>query len=118
MGTWGAGLLDDDLAADVQATFEEAVEAGASPVNAADRALREFRELAADLDEGPVLWLALASLLLDHGVGRHPALDRAREIIRNGEGLDRWRESGDEALAERRAVYGDLAARLEAPQKN
>ena len=55
MGTWGTGLFDDDLAADVRTEFEEAVDAGASPANAADRALREFREAAADRDEGPVL---------------------------------------------------------------
>ena len=35
MGTWGTGLFDDDLAADLQTEFEERVNSGLTPENAA-----------------------------------------------------------------------------------
>ena len=67
MGAWGASLFDDDLAIDARGAFEEALGSGSSPADAADRVLRQFREALGDMDEGPVLDLALGSLLLDHG---------------------------------------------------
>jgi hypothetical protein len=112
MGTWGAGLFDDDVASDTRGEFESCLEAGMAPSAAAHAALQALSEEAADPDDGPVVYLALASLLLDLGVSRHPAVARAAQIVREGEGLERWRDAGPEALAEREAVYAELAARL------
>jgi hypothetical protein len=112
VGTWGAEIFDDDVALDVQGCFEDGIEAAASPQQAADRVLASMRDSLEDTDDEPVLSLALASLLLDEGVVQHPVLDRAREILETGAGLERWEEAGPEALAERQAVYGRLAERL------
>src|SRR5438093_358889 len=115
MGTWGTGLFEDDVAADAQAMFEEAVGAGASPASAAEQVMDEWGEAAQDPDDGPVLVLALASLLLDHGVREHPLLREARRVIDTGAGLERWQEQGPQALAERQMVYQQLTARLQEP---
>jgi hypothetical protein len=112
VGAWGADVFDDDVALDVRAAFEEAIEAGASPELAADQVLEAMQEFREDTDDGPVLTLALASLLLDRGVCQHPVFRAAREVIERGDGLDRWREAGGEALAARQAVYQALAGRL------
>ena len=66
-----------------------------------------------DADDAPILVLALASLLLDHGVRDHPILRQAGEVTAAGAGLERWREAGPAALAERQRIYDRLAARLE-----
>jgi hypothetical protein len=113
VGTWGTGLFDDDVAADARSSFEEAIRSGQSPDRAAALVLEELEEEAKDPDDAPVLTLALASLLLDSGVRDHPLFDAAREIIESGEGLERWEEAGEAALAQRRAVYGQLAERLQ-----
>ena len=91
---------------------EEAVAAGASPAERAEEVLRKMSEEAEDPDDRTVVVLALAWLLLESGVKGHPLLEEARQIIRTGAGLERWEEAGEEALADRRALYDQLAARL------
>jgi hypothetical protein len=112
MGTWGAGIFDDDVAVDARGAFEKAVQAGLSPAQAASEVLDEMGDEAQDSDDGPVLILALASLLSDSGVRDHPLFEAAWEIIRIGAGLERWQDAGEAALAERQAVYKNLAAKL------
>lgn len=107
-----ADLFDDDVAADARGVFEQALDAGLSPGQAADQVTREMAWAAEDEDDAPVLTLALASLLLDHGVGDHPVVRQAREVIATGAGLERWREAGAEALSARQRLYDRIAARL------
>ena len=114
MSTWGADLFDEDVALDTRDMFREAVEAGLDPRRAAAQVLGDWGEAAEEPDDGPVIRLALAVLLLDAGVRAHPILDEAREVLRAGAGLERWAEGGEAVLKERRAVYDQLAARLDA----
>lgn len=118
MGTWGSGLFEDDLAIDIRSSFASAVESGTMPGSAAQIVLREYNESISDSDEAPVVYLSLASLLLDSGVCEHAAISRAARIIEDRVGLDRWREVGGTALAEREAVYQDLRSRIESNDKN
>jgi hypothetical protein len=113
LGTWGSGIFEDDLALDVRDAFEGAVERGQGPEGAAEEVLHEFEDSANDMDEGPVVFLALASLLLDNGVHDHPIISKAREIIASRAGLERWEEAGEADLLERRHVYEQLRARLD-----
>ena len=46
MGAHGAEIFDDDVALDVRATFEEALEEGASMRTATRRVLEEYKELS------------------------------------------------------------------------
>ena len=112
VGAWGVGIFDDDTAGDVRAEFQKLVEVGLGPGDAVGRLMREYREGLADPDDGPVVCLALACLLLDAGVSGHPLTAEARRIIEQGVGLERWEEAGPEVLAARRAVYEDLLTKL------
>jgi hypothetical protein len=112
MGTWGTGLFDDDVALDAKGLFDDLVDQGASPGQAAEQVLEEMQHEANDQDDGPVLVLALASLLLDHSIQVHPVLEKAREVINTGAGLDRWEDASPKALSERRLVCQELLARL------
>jgi hypothetical protein len=73
----------------------------------------DISEVLEDEDEGPIVYLALASLLVDQGISDSLIIKRAISIIANREGLERWREAGDEALEERLEVYSALAKKLE-----
>ncbi len=112
MGAWGAGIFEDDLALDVRASFEDALEAGRSVGEATEQVLESFRESLQDPDEGPVIYLALAASQLEQGELEPAVRDRAVEIIERGEGLERWEEAGQEALSERRRELQRLRARL------
>src|SRR5437588_1932207 len=54
MGTWGAGIFEDELSA------------GADVATAAKRVLDKFRYDLDDSDDGPVIYLTLAALQLEH----------------------------------------------------
>jgi hypothetical protein len=112
MGMWGAGIFDDDTAADVRLDYVAAVDEGASPSEATHRVLESWRTSNADPDQGPVIWLALAAVQLDRNELQEPVRAAALDVIERGAGLDRWREAGEEALRERRAVLEELRRRL------
>jgi hypothetical protein len=115
MGTRGAGLFEDDIAVEIREAFQAEIDDGLSPMKAAGRVLEEWAEAADDEDDGPVIHLALASLLLDLGVRQHPVLEEARAILEQEAGLERWQEAGETSLAGRREVYQQLLARMIPP---
>jgi hypothetical protein len=115
MGTWGADLFEDDIALDVLDEFEDGLAAGLSPSAAADRVLAEMPEAAEDVDDGPVIRLALAALLLDNGVKRHAILEQALHVLETGAALERWEESDPPTLAARHEVCRALQERLSQP---
>ena len=60
MGTWGFGILDDDVARDVYDQYVDAHAAG-QQADAIVRTLNaSFAHVIADPDEGPLFWLAVA----------------------------------------------------------
>lgn len=116
MGTWGVGIFEDDLAADIQSQFEIELEAGSSPSVACQAVLCASTEILSDRDQAPIVHLALASLLLDNGVSRHEELNRALDIIGNREGLNPWKEAEKNQLTARLEVYRQLADRIRSSQ--
>ena len=112
MGTWGAGIFEDDVAMDVRDSFEAALAEGLNVRSATERVLEEHEEALEDIDEGPVVRLALAALQLEQGVLQPGIRDHALTVINQGQDLDRWEEAGEEAVAERRQVLEELAQRL------
>jgi hypothetical protein len=48
VGTWGTGIFDDDVAADVRGAWDDAVASGANATEATQRVLDEFNELIED----------------------------------------------------------------------
>jgi hypothetical protein len=112
MGTWGTGIFDDDTAGDVRDAFEDELSAGADVATAAERVLGQFSDDLDDTDYGPVIYLALAALQLEHRALQQDIRDRALQIIDNGEGLDTWGEAGSRKLHERKQVLASLRAQL------
>ena len=109
MGAWGAGIFEDDVAADVAGTWQDTA---GGPAAATEAVFEEFGEAIEDVDDGPVIFFALASLQLDAG-----ALDKAvkeRALASIEPNVRRWEEeSSPDDAAERRRVLEDLRQRLE-----
>lgn len=114
MGTWGPGILQDDVAADVQVMFDDALASGMSVEQASREVLRELPgEMITDDDDGPVIMLALAALQLQHQALDPYVRDQALATIASGAAMDRWQAASppvaDGACAHYRAIRGRSA---------
>ena len=112
MGTWGAGLFDDDISMDVQAEFEASIEEGMSIKEATKLILASFEEVLTDDDESPIVYLTIAALQLDKGSVQKRIKKRALDIIKSGEGLERWKEARGQDRDIRLNILHDLEIRL------
>jgi hypothetical protein len=117
MGTWGAGILDDDFARDVYDAYLDAVRAGQAPAVAIAAVRSRFATEMADPDEESVGWLALARAQRELGAVDADLLARVRAIVEGGVGLERWREAGPDALRQRKAVLTRFLRELAKPAR-
>ena len=115
MGAWDVDLFADDLACDVRDDYRAALAEGLTAEAARARVLERYADALADLEEGPLVWLALAATAWQVGRLDDDTRDRALAVIASSAGTDRWTEAG---LATRRAaVLAKLAETLRQPQK-
>jgi len=112
LGVWDDGLFDEDIAADVRATFENAWATGKLVPDITRDILTEYEGALDDTDDGPQIILALAVLQLEHDVLQSDIRDRALAVIHNDEGIERWAVAGAETLVGRRQVLALLQARF------
>lgn len=106
MGTWGSGIFDNDVALDVRYSFEDALAEVGNVSGATQWVLEEFAEALEDIDDGPVIYVALVALQLEHGAVQPETRKTALDMIANGKLLDRWTDHAD-AIA-----YQDVLDRL------
>lgn len=112
MGTWGTGLFDDDMAADMRVQWEAALADGIAPDRATQALVTEWGEETEDMDVGPVFWIVLAMLQLEAGALEESVRERALESIEPNE--ERWRDEADpDDAAARAQVLADVRLRLE-----
>ncbi len=114
MGAWGAGIFDDDLAVDVRTAFEREIEAGGDVKTVTQSVLRSFASALRDSDDGPVVYLALAALQLDHRTLQPGIKAKALRIIETGQALEGWDEAPTDwpGLIERKQVLENLRVQL------
>jgi hypothetical protein len=113
MGTYGAGLFQDDTASDVREDFLNLLREGHSAQEASKALLCERSSSIDDTNDGPVFWLALAATQCEYGCLQMEVLHKALSVIDSDSDLGRW--SG-KLHAKRRGVLADLRTRLLGPQ--
>lgn len=91
MGTWGIGILDNDLAQDVKSFVEQGIEVGKP--NAA--IVREVSCQFKDFQEEPDLILGLAWVMAAMGKVPEALRNKALAVIKNGTSLKRWVKTPD-----------------------
>jgi hypothetical protein len=111
MGTWGAGIFDDDTSLDVQAEYEEALEDGLSVKKATSLILEIYEDVLSD-DEGPIVFLALAAIQIEKGHIQEKIKKKALNIIETEAGLERWNSVEKDELNKRKEVLNDLRNKL------
>ena len=102
MGAWGTDVLDNDVAQDVRAEFEQAIAATGSTAAAISAVRQQFEEYLDDQDDYPEVVLSLAWLASARGDIPAPIRDEAIKVIREGLGSRKWADTPD--YEERRAV--------------
>ena len=114
MGAWGTGIMQDDTTLDVVGDFEECLKSGLSIAKSTDNILENYSEVLDDTDDGPLIWLALASIQWKYGSLEERVLAKVRSDIENKNGLDLWSEDPND-LKKRKAVLQRFLAKIETP---
>jgi hypothetical protein len=115
MGTWGAGILDDDLARDVYDVYVSKVGEGtAAAAVIEDLRAAHAAELTDAVQDG-VFWLAVACAQRDLGEVQRGVRDRVEQIVRSEAGLEPWLEAGAAEAGRRKAVLTRFLETLSRP---
>lgn len=112
MGVWDTGIFDDDMAMDIKAEFDDAIAEGMTVKEATKQILQSFEDVLEDEDESPIVYLALAALQLEKGTIQKNIKKKALQVIESGQGLERWKEAGDELLVQRKEILDELKSSL------
>jgi hypothetical protein len=115
VGTWGPAVFSDDLACDVRDDFRDLIADGASPEDATEQLLRQYRSSLGNDDERAVVWLALASSQWSAGRLIPSVREPAIAIIESGEDLRRLETLGADSgfLSRRRTALSKLRDQLQ-----
>jgi len=104
MGNWGIGILQDDVADDVLITFEKALANGLAVEEATQQVIDDSPDIDDD-DDGPTIYMALATLQLQHCILMPEIQDRAIQAATAHGAIGRFEWDG--------APEGKVAARKE-----
>jgi hypothetical protein len=114
VGTWSAAIFDDDVALDIRQRYLDLLAQGMESDQATRVVVQEFERGFLDVDDGPVLWLALAATQWEYGRLEGDVKERALAAINDERTVERW--SGSERRA-RKAVLASLRQRLLSPAR-
>lgn len=120
MGTWGAGLYDDDEASDLRNTIALLCKVPAS----GNQLLSHLKHICGDCDpeadDGALFWLVTADQFERRGVECKEAAAKALAIIASGKDLlsARARGADERFLRKRKVVLEEIAQRLKSPRRS
>ncbi|PWV87628.1 hypothetical protein DFQ01_1602 [Paenibacillus cellulosilyticus] len=112
MGTWGYGIFEDDFTLDIKDLTNSYLDEGVSIDQAVARLLNLFSEELKDEDDGPLVYFAISSILLDRDDLREDIKEKALFHIEHGEHLRAWKDAGLFKYLSRKKVLNKLKKRL------
>jgi Domain of unknown function (DUF4259) len=95
MGSWGIGLLDNDIATDARLTFDSVLRRGGSVANAITAVMEESGEDLDEYNDRADLILALAWLVSERQAVPDWLDEEARDFVESDQALERWEDSPD-----------------------
>jgi hypothetical protein len=117
MGTWGAGLYQDDTACEVRDDYLKNLKAGLSDADATKKILAGYQKTLRHPQVATNVYLPLADIQWQYG-RLDPAIQkRALALIRAGADLAVWKEDSPKLVNSRARVLATLKSRLESRQK-
>lgn len=118
MGSWGTGLYQNDMAADVKMVFADLSRRPTDAATLAREVLERFDCAAGpEGEDGIDVWLAVADLLHQHGLEVPEVAAKARTLIEGGADARAKADLGmsDKDLAKRERAMSEVLARWAAP---
>lgn len=115
MGTWGTGILDNDLARDVYDAYCAAAAEGREPTAIIEVIRRTHRSELTDPAQEAVLWFAIAHAQRDLGAVQPDVHDRVARLVGAQADLEPWLDAGAAAAGRRKAVLTRFLASLSRP---
>lgn len=116
MGTWGAGIFQDDVALDIKDSYTERVRKGEDGEIITADLIAEYQGEFDDPDTKNVFWLALADTQWKLGRLEAEVKERALQCIRDGSELKRWESTTPANYRARKKALSVLENRLMTPQ--
>lgn len=110
MGTWGTGLYQNDLSADVRDDYISKLKAGKSDEEALQEILNEYKEESEDYDEKYDFYLGLADTLWKNGRLTDEIKNRALILLEQDKTSERW--ENDKIRKKRMSVLDKLQEQL------
>jgi len=112
MGTWGKGILQDDLALDVYGDFIERYNEGADLKKLHKQVLKRYAESLANPDGAPRVWLGLARAQWECGSVSPDVLRQVKKIVSSAADLSGWHADDRKT---RQRVLDDFLSRVSSP---
>lgn len=115
MGTWGVGILSDDLAKDVYDEFMELYDDGLSLFDIRSKIEDSFQNM--DEEETHLFTLALAKAQWECQALDKDILDRVRYIVQNEIGFESWKKEGIAAYNKRARILNEFLNTIQIPKE-
>jgi hypothetical protein len=112
MATWGYELEQDDFVCDVMTEFEEHLKQNQDLRQTTDLLINNYQSTLDDPDEGPLFWLALASMQWKFGKVDDKVLEQIKSDFDQDAGLERWQEIGESAFNKRKQIIADFIEKI------
>ena len=116
MGTWGPGLYQNDVSADVKFFFKDQLRRGKNCEEITNMLMEQNREELKDPDDAGDFWLALADTQWDWGRLIPMVKDQALRLLSDDAIMDRWRDSPARQFQKRQQILDGLRVKLNTPQ--
>lgn len=104
MATWGYEIDQDDFVCDIIADFENTLKQNQDIQKTGSVINSTYQDDIEDPDDGPLFWIALASMQWKYGSLDAAVLQQVKTDFENENGLERWRELGKDGYAKRKEV--------------
>ncbi len=119
MGTWGIGLTDDDLTADIVGDFMDRFNKGENPADIRRALEKSYEHTIGDSDEGHMFWFALAKAQWDIGALDADILKKVRHIIESETDAKVWLELGatNAVVTKRKVALQKFLSKIEVPNE-
>jgi hypothetical protein len=93
MGTWGVGILDDDVTTEIYGSYIDQFNEGQNCALIRTELEKSYSDALDDEDEADLFWLSLAQAQWECGVLDADVLEHVVEIIQSGHNLELWEEN-------------------------
>lgn len=116
MGAWGPSLYDNDFAKDIRGDYVDLLRRGLSSEDATTQLISKNQDILDDIEEAPLFWYSLAETQWSYGRLLPFVQAKALEYIECPEEMERWMDSGEDAVRAWEKTRLELKEKLLSPQ--